>query len=124
MRRARIGYVERRLIGREGEAGGLYAVRHGKRYFAGAAIDPVDIGGADLGFALPSLIVAVDPVGRIGEEDRTVRFDHDIVGRIQSAPPMLVGKYGDRTIVLGPADASRKVLAGNEPSLAVDRIAV
>src|ERR1700751_2066988 len=122
MRRARIGYVERRLIGREGEPVGLYAVRHGKRYFAGAAIDPVDIGGADLGFALPSLIVAVDPVGRIGEEDRTVRFDHDIVGRIQSAPLILVGKYGDRTIVLGPADAPRTDAAGSEALPAGDPI--
>src|SRR6185437_415230 len=124
MRRTGIGHVKRRLIGREGQSVWLYPVRHDKRYSSGAVVDPVDVGSADLGFALPPLIVAVDPVGRVGEPDRAIRFDHDIVGRIQSTPLILIGEGGDRAIVLGPADASCKVLAGDEPSLAVDRIAV
>src|SRR5690349_11335960 len=100
MRCTRIGHVKRRLIGREGQSIWLYAVRHDERYSAGATVDPVDVGGADLGFALPPLIVAVDSVGRVGEPDRAIRFDHHIVGRIQSAPLILVGKDGDGTIVL------------------------
>ena len=87
-------------------------------------IDPVDMAGADLAFGLVALIVGLDAVGGIGEPDRAVGLHHHVVRRIEALALPAVGDGDDRAVMLGAADAAAGMLAGDQPALAVDRVAV
>ena len=71
-----------------------------------------------------ALVVTVDAVGGIGEPDRAVRFDDHVVGRVQLLALIPVGEHADRSVMLDPATPASTMLAGDEPSLAVSRMAV
>ena len=91
---------------------------------AGAGIDAVDVTGADLALGLVALVVALDAVGRVGEPDRAVRLHDRVVRRIEALALPFVGDGDDRAVELGAADAAAGMLAGNEPPLPVDGVAV
>jgi hypothetical protein len=112
MGRAGVGDIEPGFVRRERQPVGLHPVGRDARDGTGAAVDPIDVGGADLGGALLPFIVAVDAVSRIGEPDRIVRFDHDVVGRIQSVALEGIRQHGDRAIVLGSGRASPSTSQG------------
>ena len=48
----------------------------------------------------------------------------DVVGRVEALAVEAVGQHGDAAVVLGARDAARQVLAGDQPALAVARVAV
>ena len=93
------------------------------RRLAGAGIEAVDV-GADLGLRLVALVVGEDAEGGIGEPDRAVRLHDHVVGRVEPLAVELVDQRRDRAVVLGARDAPPAVLAGDEPALAVARVAV
>ena len=90
---------------------------------AGRGVDAVDV-GRQLGSRPVALVVAEDAVGRVGEPDRAVGPAHDVVRRVQGLAVEPVGDDGDRPVVLGAGHPPRVVLAGDEPALAVARVAV
>ena len=124
MAAGRIGDVEDRLVGREGEAVGLGEIVGDDADLAALRIDPVDVAAGLLHLGLVALVVAHDPVVRIGEPDRAVRLDHHVVGRIEPLALVGVGDDRDRAVGFGAGDAARAVLAGDQPPLAVARVAV
>src|ERR1700754_4752941 len=71
-----------------------------------------------------TLIKAVDREARVGEPDRAIRFDDDIVRRIETSALIAVCEYRNRAVVLGARDSACLVLAGNEPAFVVARVAV
>jgi hypothetical protein len=123
-RRAGVGDVEQFLVGREGQPIRANHVVDDSRDIAGFRIDAVSMTTVDLGGCAIALVVAVDAVGRIGEPDRIVRLDDGVVGRVEALALPLVGEDRDRSVDLGSRDAAHQVLAGDEPSLVVDSVAV
>src|SRR5262249_27473768 len=71
-----------------------------------------------------AFVVALDAVARIGEPDRAVRCDREVVWRVELLAVVFVGDDGDRAVELGAGDAAAAVLAGDEPPLAIDGVAV
>ena len=71
-----------------------------------------------------TLVVRQDAVGRIGEPDRPVRADHDVVRAVQPLALVLVGDERQPAVVLGADDAAAAVLARDETALTVDGVAV
>ena len=71
-----------------------------------------------------ALVVGIDAVGRIAEPDRAVRLHHEVVGRVEALALEAVGQHAARSVVLDARDAAAAMLAGDEPSLAVDAMAV
>ena len=121
---ARVRDVQAPLVGREGQAVGAHEVVGRDRARAGARVDAVDVGGADLTLGREPLVVAVDPVRRVGEPDRAVGAHDDVVGAVQALAVEAVGDRRDRAVVLGALDAPGAVRAAHQPSLAVDGVAV
>src|SRR5438445_5696232 len=115
--------VEPGLVGREGEAVGPVDVarRHGE--LARPRIPAVDA-GRQLRLGDVSFVVAEDAERRIGEPDRAVRLAHDVVRRVKRLAVVALGDHADGAVVLGARHAPRVVLAGEQPPLAVARIAV
>src|SRR5919198_239721 len=74
-----VGDVEDRFVGREAQSVGLVEGVGHHRQAAGTRVEPVDV-VADLRLGLEPLEVAV---GRVGEPDRAVAADDDVVGRVE-----------------------------------------
>ena len=121
---AGVGDVEEFLVGREGEAVRPHHVADDAVDRAALRVDAVDVAAVDLLRRAVALVVGVDAVGRIGEPDRIVGLHHRVVRRVEALALPLVGEHGDRAVMLGARDAPGQVLAGDEPALVVDRVAV
>ena len=89
----------------------------------GGRVEPVDV-GRQLELGLVALVVAEDAVARVGEPDRAVGGHHHVVRRVQLLALEAVDEDGDRAVGLGAGHPARVVLAGDEPALAVARVAV
>ena len=118
-----IGDVEARFIRTEGKAVRAVEIGQHGADMARMRIDAVDIAGQRL-LAARALVIRSDAVVRIGEPDRTVRGDDDVVGRVQRLAIVTVGDHGDGAIVLRTRDAARAVFAGHEAAFPVARVAV
>src|SRR5215207_9211748 len=112
--KAGIGDVQKLLVEREGKPVGTVAIVVDNRHFAALAVDAEDVILAELAFAFPTLIIRQDAVGRIGEPDRAIRFDHDIVRAVEPFALKTVGQHCDAAIVLG----------GDKAAVTIDRIAI
>src|SRR5215207_7530548 len=121
--KAGIGDVQKLLVEREGKPVGTVAIVVDNRHFAALAVDAEDVILAELAFAFPTLIIRQDAVGRIGEPDRAIRFDHDIVRAVEPFALKTVGQHCDAAIVLGTGDAAA-VLGGDKAAVTIDRIAI
>ncbi len=119
-----VGDVEPPLVQREGQAVGPDEVVGHDAHLAGRRVDPVDVAAVDLLLGGDALVVADDPVRRVGEPDGAVGADHHVVGAVE--PPALpaVGDDRDGAVVLGAGDAPVALLAGDHPAFAVERVAV
>ena len=78
----------------------------------------------ELAVGLVALVVGEDAVRRIGEPDRAIRPDDDVVRAVQALAVIAVGDDRDAAVVLGADHAPAAVLAADEPSLAIDGVAV
>ncbi len=99
---------ERKTVGRDERVGDE---RHG----AEIGRDAVHAG------KLQVPLLGDDVVVRIGEEDRAVGLDHDVVGAIEATPLKTVGDHREAAIELAPRDAPCLVLAGEQATLEVAR---
>src|SRR4051794_20520366 len=115
--------VEPPLVGRERDPVRLVEAVGDHRRPPGARVEPVDV-GRQLEFGLVALVVAEDAVARVGEPDRAVGGHHHVVRRVQPLALEAVDEDGDRAVGLGAGHPPRVVLAGDEPALAVARVAV
>ena len=120
---SRFDDVNARFVGREGEA-----VRAAQPFgndggAPGAPVDAIDV-GRQFRLGPGALVIAGDAENRIGEPHRPVRFDDDIVGRVERLVLEAVANVRDRAVVLGPGDPPHPVLAGDEAPLAVAGVAV
>ena len=88
------------------------------------AIEPEDEAAAELRVGPVALRVIEDAVGRIGEPDRPVRGDHDVVGRVQPVTLVAIDDGRARAVRLVPGDPPRAVLAGEDRAVAIERVAV
>jgi hypothetical protein len=79
---------------------------------------------ADFALGLVALVIGIDPVSRVREPYGTVGLHHHIVRAVEAFALIALGHDGDAAVVLGARDPPVAVLAGDEASLAVDRIAV
>ena len=73
----------RLLVGGEGQAVWPDEVVRDDADLAGRAVDAEDVVAADLALGLVPFVVRQDAVGGIGEPDRSVRADHDVVRAVQ-----------------------------------------
>jgi len=80
--------------------------------------------GTDLAFRLIALVINVDAIGRIAEPDRIIGFHDDVVRAVEPLALIAIRQDGDRAIMLCPADTPRLMLAGDQPTLPIDGIAV
>ena len=60
----------------------------------------------------------------VGEPDRAVRFDHNIIGRVQGLAVKAVGNHRDGSVKFGPGYAACAMFAGQQPALTVAGVAV
>ena len=102
-----VRHVQRPLVGREGQAVRVDQVVGRDRQLAGRAVEPEDEAATQLGVGLVALAVVEDPVRRIGEPDRAVGGDDDVVRRVE--PPALepVDDGRARAVGLVARDAPR-----------------
>jgi hypothetical protein len=121
---AAVDHIEPRLVGREGEAVGLQEVVRDPPNRTVGRIDAVDMRAVELARGLDAFVIGVDAVGGIGEPDRAVRADHHVVGTVESQAFVAIGDHGDGAVVLRSGDPAPAVLAGHQPALPVDRVAV
>lgn len=69
-------------------------------------------------------IVPGDTVNGIGEPDRIIGLDHDIIGRIEALAVEPIGQHGDGSVIFGARDAAAGVLASDKPALPIASEAV
>src|SRR5262249_41168376 len=93
------------------------------RYACGPPVGTIDVRW-QLGRRDVALIIGANAEWWIGEPDRVIRLDGQVVRRIEPLPLEPVHQHGDRPIVFGARDAARLVLAADETTLAVARIAI
>ena len=91
---------------------------------AARRVDAVDRRAAVPAVGRRAFPVAGDAERRVGEPDAAVARADDVVGRVQALALVAVGQHGDAAVVFGARDAPRQVLAGQQPALAVARVAV
>ena len=96
----------------------------GDRHLARRPVDAVDEAAGLLGVGLVALGVVEDPVRRVGEPDRPIRRDDDVIGRVE--PPALepVDDGRPRAVALVARDPAQAVLAGEDGAVVVERVAV
>ena len=120
---ARLHDIEQPPVRREGEAvGPEHIVGHDRRC-PGRRIEPVDV-LAEFRLGLVAFVIAEDAEDRIGEPDRIICRDHDVVRRIQALALEAVHQDRDGAVIFRARDPAPAVLAGHEPSLAVARVAI
>src|SRR5262245_31908168 len=124
VRPARVGNVELAFVERESEAIRPHHVGYHSLDLSGRGVGAVHVGGSDLALGLVALVVGLDAVGGIGKPDRAIRFHNDVVWRIEALAAPIVSYGGDAAVVLGAADAPARMLAGDEPSFAIDSVAI
>src|SRR5207302_5081660 len=69
-------------------------------------------------------VVAAGAGAVVAEPDRAVRLDDDVVGRRQLLALEAVRQHRDRPVIFGAGQPLRIHLAGDQPALAVPRVAV
>jgi hypothetical protein len=121
VRPAVVGDVEGLLVGREGEPVGLVEQIRDRCDPIGPGVVAIDE-VADLGREAKALKVAV---ARVGEPDRAVAADNDVVGRVETeAAKVLHQGLGGARRRIDAADASRalerSLLADDERSVPVE----
>src|SRR5262249_7877553 len=89
----------------------------------GLGIEPVDV-GRQLRLLDPALVGIEVGGRRIGEPDRVVGLNPDVVWRIERLAIELVDQHRDAAVVFGARQPPRIVLASDEPALAVTRESV
>src|ERR1700754_2758289 len=94
-----------------------------KRDLARLSINAIDAWG-QFRVSRRTLIKAVDREARVGEPDRAIRFDDDIVRRIEASALIAVCEYRNRAVVPGARDSACLILARHEPAFVVARVAV
>src|ERR1700678_3291620 len=122
--RAGVGEVEKFLVGREGDPVRTDRIGDDRVDGAGFGVQAIDVAAADFPGRLVALIVGVDAISGVGEPDRIVRLHHEVVRRVEALAVPFVREHGDRTVDLGARDAARQMLAGDQPALVVDAVAV
>ncbi len=96
-----------RLVGREGEAVRVDEVVADDRQLAGRPVEPEDEAAAQLRVGLVALAVVEDAVRRIGEPDRAVGRDDDVVRRVEPLALVPVDDRRPRPVALVARDAAR-----------------
>ncbi len=124
VRRAGVGDIEIFLVGRKGDAVRSNHIGDDRGDLAGLGVDPIDLAAVDLLRGAISFVVGVDAVGGVGEPDGVVGLHHDVIGRIQPSAVPLFRDDGNRAVDFGSGDAAREMLAGDQPALIVDGVAV
>ena len=87
-------------------------------------IEAIDVATADLAVGLSAFVFGADPVGRVGEPDRAVGMDDDVIGRIQPFAVEFVDQDRDLSIQFGARHAPPAMFAGDKPALPVSGVAV
>jgi hypothetical protein len=121
---AGIGDIEDMLVGREAEAVRLGEVVDDHVELSRSRVEAIDVAAVLLRLGLVAFIVGKDAVGRVGEPDRAVGFDDDVVGRVQPPALVTVDDRRDRAVRLGPQNRAGPVRTGDQPALAVAGVAV
>ena len=93
------------------------------RSLADGGIEAVD-SGRQFEFGFETLVVEQNAVAGIGEPDAPIGMDDDIVGRIQTLALEPVQQHSDGSVVLGAGDTAAEMLAGDQATLAVSRVAI
>ena len=115
--------VEQRLVRREAQPVRLLEVVDEQLDLAAARREPVDALEVEVLLALePEARHA--PVGRVGEDDRPVARDDDVVRAVQLLALPVRGERLARSVRLLADDRARDVLADDEVAVVVERHAV
>src|SRR6185312_13761932 len=121
---ARLDDVKARFARREAETVRPADIVGDDRHLAAAAVDAVDAGDRQLGLGAIAFVLAADPERRVGEPDRAVGFDDDVIRRIERLALEAVAQGGDGAVVLGAAYLAAAMLAGDEAALTIAGVAV
>jgi hypothetical protein len=108
--------VELLVVGRKAQAVGFVHFVEHHLHLAGLAVDAV-YSLFQLHLRARTFVRGQDAIARIGEPDRAIRMDHDIVGRVERLAVPLVGQHGDRAIGLVAHHAPVQMLAGKLAAL-------
>jgi hypothetical protein len=69
-------------------------------------------------------VVAARAGAVVAEPDRAIRLHHNVIGTGEPLALETVGEQGDGAIIFGAGEVLRVVLAGDQPPLAVTRVAI
>ncbi len=109
----RVRHVHRPLVGRERQAIRVDEIATRDRQLARGAVQAVDEAALQLGIGLVALGIVEDPVRRVGEPDRAIGGDDDVVGRVEpratrTGPPPSSASHRARSARSGVARARRR----------------
>jgi CHAT domain len=105
------------LVGRQGDAvRPVNVTRHNGK--TSGLVEAIYIGRQFL-LIHDARIVPGDAVNGIGEPDRIIGLDHDIIGRIEALAVEPIGQHGDGSVIFGARDAAAGVLASDKPALPI-----
>src|SRR3984957_12692627 len=121
--RAGLDDIKAHLVGRETQSIRPQDVVGRDSRFARQRVDSIDV-GVQFRLGNRSLVKRAKAKGRVGEPDRPVGGDDDIVRRVEPLALKTVDDDGDRPVVLGARHATGAVLARDEPTRSVARVAV
>ncbi len=93
-------------------------------HLARRGIHAVDVVGPDLAHGAVAFVVAGDAEVRVREPERPVGPHRRVVGTVQPLVLPAVGQHRDRAVVLGPRHPPVALLAGDQPTLPVQGVAV
>ena len=91
---------------------------------AAVRIPSIDVAAADFAGAALAFIIHDDAVVRVGEPDRPVGADHQVIRGIQPPSIMRVGDHTDGPVMFGAGHAAGQMLAGQQPPGAVIGVSV
>src|SRR4029453_4205685 len=112
------------FIGRKSQAVGLGKVFGYRGQIVVVRIQTVDVAGADLRCCFVSLVIGTNPIGRVGEPERSVRVLYHIVRAVQPASLVGPGQHLDGSVMLHSRDPPLTFFPGPDPSLPVHRTAI
>src|SRR3954462_10202842 len=112
------------LVRRERETVRLRELVADQFHLRAAGADAIDVTTTNFAVGAITFVVAQNAVVRIGEPDVAFGIHDYIVRRIEALAFEVRRQHRPAAVVFGARHASRAVLAGHEPSLAVTRVAI
>src|SRR5215207_7716554 len=119
-----VGDVKEPFVERESEPVGSVEVVGDLFADTGARVGAVQMAAVELRIGADAFVVGRDPVGRIGEPDRSIRPFDNVVGTVEPPARERLGDDRGAPVMVGSDDAATPLFTREDTSSAVERLSV